>query len=247
MTEFGEGGIRTLGWRGTTLVGTSSTGGMWHYDTRTGVGRLLGHTLTGRPVTIRSMAEGPDGRLYAGGFLTGGLAAYQPGSGATQFWPNVGQSEGMASHQGKLYLGVHPGGRVYEFDGSGKLWGLTPDTLFEMDPATGQTLRTVKHQPYLWETQTQVWHDTNLVFHVGISVGQDAEQGVPDRPGDDAVDADRPAGLEPGEGPRRQHVHVAQREFLHLSGLLTRAGRSGTERGGRHRLRGGVPDDRVHR
>ncbi|MGW5680039.1 hypothetical protein ACWEV4_34075, partial [Streptomyces sp. NPDC003860] len=114
MTEFGEGGIRTLGWRGTTLVGTSSTGGIWHYDTKTGVGRLLDHTLTGQPVTIRSMAEGPDGRLYAGGFLTGGLVAYQPGTGATQFWPNVGQSEGMASHQGKLYLGVYPGGRVYE-------------------------------------------------------------------------------------------------------------------------------------
>lgn len=296
MSDFGEGGIRTLGWRGTTLVGTSSTGGMWHYDSKTGVGRLLGHTLTGQLVTIRSMAEGPDGRLYAAGFLTGGLAAYEPVTGATQFWPQVGQSEGMASHQGKLYLGVYPGGRIYEFDGiaprllvnltqqeqdrpfslvsagnwvafgtvpksgteggalglvnpvtgenrirrniipghsivgvthrdgivygatsvfggtgkpldtvakvfaydiatdkllwqsapvagdlalgelsfdgSGKLWGLTPDAVFEMDPATGETLRTVKHQTYPWETQTQVWHDTNLVFHAGYLWGK---------------------------------------------------------------------------
>ncbi|MFI6288369.1 PQQ-binding-like beta-propeller repeat protein [Streptomyces sp. NPDC051018] len=296
MTEFGEGGIRTLGWRGNTLVGTSSTGGIWHYDRRTGKGRLLDGTLTGQPVAIRSMTEGPDGRLYAGGFFTGGLAAYDPGTGATQFWPRVGQSEGMVTHQGKLYLGVYPGGRIYEFDGtapklllnlteqeqdrpfslvsagdwlafgtvpksgteggalglvnpatgesrirrniipghsvvgvtyrdgvvygatsvfggtgrpldtvakvfaydiaadrllwqsapvpgdlalgelafdgSGKLWGLTPDALFEMDPATGETLRTAKHQTYPWENQTQVWHDTDLVFHAGLLWGK---------------------------------------------------------------------------
>ncbi|MFF0450719.1 hypothetical protein ACFYT4_30765 [Streptomyces sp. NPDC004609] len=296
MSEFGEGGIRTLGWHGTTLVGTSSTGGIWHYNRRTGRGKLLDGSLTGRPVTIRSMAEGPDGRLYAGGFFTGGLAAYEPATGATQFWPRVGQSEGMATHKGKLYLGVYPGGRIYEFDGTepklllnlteqeqdrpfslvsagdwlafgtvpksgtvggalglinpatgesrikrniipghsvvgvtyrdgvvygatsvfggvgkpldtvakvfaydiaadkllwqsapvpgdlalgeiafddkGRLWGLTPDALYEMDPATGETLRTARHQTYPWETATQVWHDTNLVFHAGYLWGK---------------------------------------------------------------------------
>ncbi|WP_407565700.1 hypothetical protein [Streptomyces sp. 184] len=296
MTEFGEGAVRPLGWRGDTLVGTSSTGGMWHYDSRTGTGRLLDDSLTGLPVSIRSMAEGPDGRLYAGGFFTGGLVAYEPATGATQFWPRVGQSEGMVTHNGKLYLGVYPGARIYEFDGDepklllnlheqeqdrpftlvsagdwlafgtvpksgtvggalglidpatgesrvrrnivpghsvvgvahrdgvvygatsafggvgtpqdtvakvfaydiaadkvlwesapvpgdlalgeiafddrGRLWGLTPDAVFEMDPATGETLRTAKHQTYPWETATQVWHDTNLLFHAGYLWGK---------------------------------------------------------------------------
>ncbi|WP_405678082.1 PQQ-like beta-propeller repeat protein [Streptomyces sp. NBC_01511] len=296
MTEFGEGAVRPLGWRGNTLVGTSSTGGMWHYDRKAGTGKLLDGSLTGLPVSIRSLAEGPDGRVYAGGFFTGGLAAYDPATGASQFWPGVGQSEGMVTHQGKLYLGVYPGARIYEFDGEapklllnlheqeqdrpfsmvsagdwlafgtvpkvgtvggalglinpatgesrvkrniipghsvvgvtyrdgvvygatsvfggvgtpqdtvakvfaydiatdkllwqsapvpgdlalgelafdegGKLWGLTPDALFEMDPATGETLRTAKHQTYPWESATQVWHDTNLVFHAGYLWGK---------------------------------------------------------------------------
>ncbi|MFG1681649.1 hypothetical protein ACGFNP_15915 [Nonomuraea sp. NPDC049269] len=286
FTDFGGGAARPLGWMGRTLVGTSSTGRMWHYDRKSGRGRLFDSTLTGQPVSIRSMGIGPDGRVYAGGFFTGGLAAYDPATGASQFWPNVGQSEGIVTHKGKLYLGVYPGARIYEFDGTeprlllgladqeqdrpfamvsagdwlafgtvpkagtvggalglldpatgksvirrnlipgqsiialayrdgvlygttsafggtstpqgdaahafaydiatdtlkwtstpvpgdlslgsitfdgeGKLWGLSPDTLFELDPATGTVLRTVKHQTYPWSTATQVWLDTNI-------------------------------------------------------------------------------------
>ncbi|OUC89016.1 hypothetical protein [Streptosporangium minutum] len=296
FTEFGGGAARTLGWVGHTLVGTGSTGRIWNYDRKTGEGRLLAGTLTGQPVSIRSMTTGPDGRIYAGGFFTGGLAAYDPATGRTQSWPDIGQSEGLVTHKGKLYLGVYPGARIYEFDGTafkqlldlrdqeqdrpfamvsagewlafgtvprvgtvggvfglydpatgrkvikrnivpghsiiglayrdgvvygttsafggvgvpqgdaaqmfaydiatdsikwrtapvpgdlalgsitfddaGKLWGLTPDALFEVDPATGQTLRTAKHQTYPWQNQTQVWLDTNIEFHAGALWGK---------------------------------------------------------------------------
>ncbi|MFC4120424.1 PQQ-binding-like beta-propeller repeat protein [Nonomuraea zeae] len=296
FTEYGEGAARPLGWLGHTLVGTSSTGRIWHYDRKTGKGRLLDAALTGQPVSIRSLGTGPDGRVYAGGFFTGGLAAYDPATGESQYWQNVGQSEGIVTHKGKLYLGVYPGARIYEFDGtapkqllslgdqeqdrpfamvsagdwlafgtvpksgtvggalglldpatgrtvirrniipghsiiglayrdgvvygatsafggtstpqgdaavvfaydiatdtvrwrtepvagdlalgsitfdaSGRLWGLTPDALFELDPATGQTLRTAKHQTYPWSTATQVWLDTNIVFHQGLLWGK---------------------------------------------------------------------------
>jgi hypothetical protein len=286
FTDFGGGAVRPLGWIGDLLVGTASTGRIWQYDLKTGTGRLLDGTLTGQPVSIRSMGLGPDGRVYAGGFFTGGLAAYDPSTGESEFWPNVGQSEGIVSHNGKLYLGVYPGARIYEFengtprllaslgdqeqdrpfamvsagdwlafgtvpksgtvggalglldpatgrtvirrnivpghsiiglayrdgvvygatsafggistpqgdaayvfaydiatdkilwqtapvagdlalgsitfDAAGNLWGLTPDALFELDPATGQTLRTTKHQTYPWQTVTQVWLDTYI-------------------------------------------------------------------------------------
>ncbi|MDR8411084.1 hypothetical protein MTP10_20420 [Nonomuraea sp. 3-1Str] len=286
FTDLGGGAARTLGWNGRTLVGTSSTGRLWHYDRHSRRGKLFESTLTGQPVSIRSMAVGPDGRVYAGGFFTGGLAAYDPATGQSQFWPNVGQSEAIVTHKGKLYLGVYPGARIYEFDGTeprkllelagqeqdrpfamvsagdwlafgtvpkagsvggalglldpatgrtvirrnlipgqsiialayrdgvlygttsafgatgvpqgdaahafaydiatdslrwtstpvagdlalgsitfdgdGRLWGLSPDALFELDPATGQALRTVKHQTYPWSTATQVWLDTNI-------------------------------------------------------------------------------------
>ncbi|MFG6198869.1 hypothetical protein [Nonomuraea sp. JJY05] len=295
FTGYGEGAARPLGWLGHTLVGTSSTGRIWQFDRKTGQGRLLDGTLNGQPVSIRSLGTGPDGRVYAGGFFTGGLAAYDPATGQAQNWPNVGQSEGIVTHKGKLYLGVYPGARIYEFDGSaprllldlggqeqdrpfamisagdwlafgtvpkagthggalglldpatgrnvirrdlvpghsiiglayrdgvvygatsafggtstprgdaaafaydiatdslkwqstpvpgdlalgsiafdgdGRLWGLTPDTLFELDPATGRTVRSVKHQTYPWSSATQVWLDTNLVFHEGSLWGK---------------------------------------------------------------------------
>ncbi|MBB5078352.1 hypothetical protein [Nonomuraea endophytica] len=296
FTDFGGGAARPLGWRGDVLVGTSSTGRMWHYDRRTGKGRMFESTVTGQHVSIRSLGNGPDGRVYAGGFFTGGLAAYDPKTGQSQFWPNVGQSEGIVTHKGKLYLGVYPGARIYSFDGdtptqllslsdqeqdrpfamisagewlafgtvpksgtvggalgllnpdtgqkiikrnlvpghsviglayrdgvvygatsafggistpqdtaakvfaydiaadtlrwvtapvagdlalgsitfddAGRLWGLTPDAVFEMDPVTGQTLRTAKHQTYPWATATQVWLDTNLEFHNGMLWGK---------------------------------------------------------------------------
>ncbi|WP_143590335.1 hypothetical protein [Thermoactinospora rubra] len=296
FSDYGGGAARTLGWVGHTLVGTGSTGRIWHYDRKTGRGRLLDSTLTGQPVSIRSMGTGPDGHVYAGGFFTGGLAAYDPATGRSRFWPNVGQSEGIVAHKGRLYLGVYPGARIYEFDGTaprlllsltgqeqdrpfamvsagdwlafgtvpksgtvggalgllnsetgekivkrnlvpgqsiiglthrdgvlygttsafggiatpqgdaahafaydlathtlkwqtapvpgdlalgsitfddrGRLWGLTPDALFELDPATGRTLRTVKHQTYPWSAVTQVWLDTHIAFHNGYLWGK---------------------------------------------------------------------------
>jgi hypothetical protein len=295
FTEYGEGAARPLGWLGDVLVGTSSTGRIWQFDRKSGQGRLLDSTLTLQPVSIRTLGAGPDGRVYAGGFFTGGLAAYDPATGEAVNWPNVGQSEGIVTHKGKLYLGVYPGARIYEWDGTaprlllnlsgqeqdrpfamisagdwlafgtvpksgahggalglldpatgrsvirrdiipghsiigltyrdgiiygatsafggtstprgeavafaydiatdsllwqttpvpgdlalgsitfddaGRLWGLTPDALFELDPATGQTVRSVKHQTYPWSTATQVWLDTYLFFHKGFLWGK---------------------------------------------------------------------------
>ncbi|NUT39123.1 MAG: PQQ-like beta-propeller repeat protein [Thermoactinospora sp.] len=295
FTDYGGGAARTLGWVGDTLIGTGSTGRIWHYNRTTGKGRLLDGTLTGQPVSIRSLGNGPDGRVYGGGFFTGGLAAYDPATGESQFWPNVGQSEGITTHKGKLYLGVYPGARIYEFengtpkllanlseqeqdrpfamvsagdwlafgtvpksgtlggalslldpatgtlrvrrdiipgqsviglayrdgvvygatsafggistpqgqgtlfaydiaadalkwqtvpvegdlslgsitfDDQGRLWGLTPDALYEVDPATGRTLRVSKHGTYPWSTAVQVWLDTNIVFHDGYLWGK---------------------------------------------------------------------------
>ncbi|WP_406313619.1 WD40 repeat domain-containing protein [Streptosporangium sp. NBC_01639] len=292
FTDFGGGAARTLGWIGHTLVGTASTGKLWTYDRKSGKATTFESTLTGQPVSVRSMGVGPDGRIYGGGFFTGGLAAYDTATGQTQFWPNVGQSEGIVTHKGKLYLGVYPGARIYEFDGTepelllslteqeqdrpfamvsagdllafgtvpktgtaggalglydpatgrtvirrnivpnhsiiglayrdgvvygatsafgglgrpldtaayvfaydiatdtvkwksapvpgdlalgsitfdetGHLWGMTPDALFEMDPATGQTLRTARHQVYSWSSQTQVWLDTAIEADAGV-------------------------------------------------------------------------------
>jgi hypothetical protein len=248
-------------------------------------------------VAIRSVAAGPDGLVYAGGFFTGGLATYNPTTGQTLGHRGIGQIEGMTAHAGRMYFGVYPGAQIYEFDpgqpwapgsnprrimylaereqdrpfawtsagdvvafgtvpkqgaiggalglydpatgestvirdvvpghsivgltyangmvygatsawggadqpggdvamvfafdlatrtvrwqtapvpgdlstgglaidSAGHLWGLTPDALFVIDPATGTTLRYRKLWSYPWDTVKNVWLDTNLVFRM---------------------------------------------------------------------------------
>ncbi|MFD0476962.1 hypothetical protein ACFQ0B_58665 [Nonomuraea thailandensis] len=46
FTGYGGGAARPLGWLGPVLVGTSSTGHIWHFDRRTGRGKLIESTLT---------------------------------------------------------------------------------------------------------------------------------------------------------------------------------------------------------
>ncbi|GAA2210777.1 hypothetical protein GCM10009850_062360 [Nonomuraea monospora] len=66
FTGHGGGAARPLGWLGPVLVGTSSTGHIWHYDRRTGRGKLLKSTLTPLHVSVRAMGGGP---RAAGRFL----------------------------------------------------------------------------------------------------------------------------------------------------------------------------------
>ncbi|WP_117208420.1 PQQ-binding-like beta-propeller repeat protein [Allorhizocola rhizosphaerae] len=139
FTDLGDGAPRPLGWihvpgaRGQTLVGTASGGGMWHYRPHEGTGRRIETTLTAQAVAIRSLAAGPDGLVYAGGFFSGGLATFDPASGNTVGRKGIGQIEGMIAHGGKMYLGVYPNARVYEYDPSVP-WqrGSNPRLLFEL-------------------------------------------------------------------------------------------------------------------
>lgn len=65
--------------------------------------------LPGAPVGIESLGVGPDGDVYTGGYLVGGLAGYSPmRSDQSVAVPGVGQPEGMAALGDTLYLGVYP-------------------------------------------------------------------------------------------------------------------------------------------
>lgn len=125
--DFGTGGIRTLGWArvpgrpGKTLIGSVSTGKLWHYHPKSGEGQFIDGTLTDQPVAIRSLAAGPDGLVYAGGFFTGGLASYDPETGDTTGYRGIGQIEGMIAHAGLMYFGVYPGAEIHEYD-PGRAW-----------------------------------------------------------------------------------------------------------------------------
>ncbi|WP_010268720.1 WD40 repeat domain-containing protein [Paenibacillus senegalensis] len=98
------------------LVGVNRDGSYWVFDPEHESYQHYDLQLTGQPVAIQSLTPGPDHDIYIGGYFTGGLARYDVRSGELQQFKGIGQTEGLISGQGKLYLGVYPKAIVYEYD-----------------------------------------------------------------------------------------------------------------------------------
>ena len=91
-----------------------------------------------------------DGRVYGGGYFSGGLVAWNPATAEWSVYDFYHQIEGIATHKGIRYLGVHPNAEIYAFDGQGHLFGITAGMGFELDPATRQVLRTKEYVAGNW-------------------------------------------------------------------------------------------------
>ncbi|WP_143590333.1 PQQ-binding-like beta-propeller repeat protein [Thermoactinospora rubra] len=115
---------RGIGWAelglpdypGKSVVGLLWRGLMFRYNPQTGAKSFVQTGVRGEPIDITALAEGPDGRVYAGGFLNGGFAAIDAGTGEREMFRTFSQSEDMTSHDGKLYIGAYPEARVYAYD-----------------------------------------------------------------------------------------------------------------------------------
>jgi hypothetical protein len=103
---------------GQSLVMIDYIGRLWKYNPTTGNSSVALATIPGEPVVIRSLGRGPDGRIYSSGLGSGGLAYYDPGTGAmSQFQRGtVGQADEMLSVGSQLWLGVYPGANLLRFD-----------------------------------------------------------------------------------------------------------------------------------
>lgn len=115
---------RGIGWAelglpdypGRSIVGLLWRGLMFRYNPTTGAHSFVQTTIEGEPIDITALSEGPDGRVYAGGFLNGGFAAIDPGTGVREEFHTFSQSEAMTTHAGRLYVGAYPDARVYAYD-----------------------------------------------------------------------------------------------------------------------------------
>ena len=138
---------RGIGWAelglpdypGKSIVGLLWRGLMYRYNPATGARSFVQTTIEGEPIDITALSDGPDGRVYAGGFLNGGFAAIDPDSGAREEFHTFSQSEGMVRHDGRLYVGAYPEARVYEYDPA-KPWNSpeyspSPQPLPDANPA----------------------------------------------------------------------------------------------------------------
>ncbi|HBN86505.1 MAG TPA: hypothetical protein DDZ89_22030, partial [Clostridiales bacterium] len=92
------------------------------------------------PTDLRSIASGPDGRIYSNGYLIGGAGAYTIGSNEpSRQYKMIGQAENMVTVGERIYLGVYPGGSLYMFNPYKETDGKTnPLKLFSLGEAEKQ-------------------------------------------------------------------------------------------------------------
>lgn len=115
------------------VVGALSDGRMWQYDPATDTGSLdYVQGLVGTAVTPRAMAVGPDGKVYQGGYFSGGLSSYDPATGGWSFRGFPKQAEGMVTHAGKLYLGTYTGAEIFAYDPAAPWSAANPRSVFSL-------------------------------------------------------------------------------------------------------------------
>ena len=112
---FGWLDLNDPNWPGSTLVGTNYQGKTWRWNTTTGTGDTIESDVPGAAANLRSGTEGPDGKIYFGSYLAGGLASYDPATGKTERVADLPQAEAMTTHDGAVYAGGYPRGDVIQY------------------------------------------------------------------------------------------------------------------------------------
>ncbi|WP_181346946.1 WD40 repeat domain-containing protein [Thalassobacillus sp. CUG 92003] len=132
---------RGLGWiniggkeyPGKTLVGITWNGDIRHYNPITGNHRIVPGQIDGQPVDIQSLAQGPNGNIFVGGYFSGGLAEYDYENDQLTEYKGMGQIEGMATHGDTLYMGVYTGAELFSYDPNQAYeYGTNPAKHFEL-------------------------------------------------------------------------------------------------------------------
>ncbi|WP_010268107.1 FIMAH domain-containing protein [Paenibacillus senegalensis] len=86
------------------------------YNLTTGELRSRTVDVPGQPIEIRSIAGGPDGRVYVSG-IQGGTAIYDPVSGIMESRTSgMSQAEGITAIGDVMYFGIYPQARLSVFD-----------------------------------------------------------------------------------------------------------------------------------
>ncbi|MCC5938083.1 MAG: hypothetical protein JJU34_12445 [Lunatimonas sp.] len=68
-----------------------------------------------QPIPIHSLQLGPDGKIWSGGYLAGGNAAFDPATRKSTFLPGMEQTEGMSVLDDWIFFGIYPKGRFYKY------------------------------------------------------------------------------------------------------------------------------------
>ncbi|MEV6152529.1 hypothetical protein AB0L53_19490 [Nonomuraea sp. NPDC052129] len=117
-------------WVDGTLIGLGAAGDgtrIFKYAPATGQwsSRVVGGTPV-LPAAINALGAGPDGKIYTGGYLTGGTGVYDPlrgdaddGNPDTPTRTGLTQTDSLLAHDGRLYIGAYPSAKLYSYDPAG--------------------------------------------------------------------------------------------------------------------------------
>lgn len=102
---------------GPTLIGVAGNASakVIKYNLELGTLKQAVMPLPKQPIDLHITGQGPNGKIYAGGFLPGGMGIYDPGTGLSTN-NSIGQTEGMTSIGDKMYFGTYPGANIFEYD-----------------------------------------------------------------------------------------------------------------------------------
>jgi hypothetical protein len=68
------------------------------------------------PTLFISIAPGPDGRVWVGGYLSGGASVYDPKTKKTQQFGHIGQPEEITTLNEKIFFACYPGAKLVVYD-----------------------------------------------------------------------------------------------------------------------------------
>ncbi|WP_163506389.1 hypothetical protein [Fodinicola acaciae] len=107
--------LRDRDWPGPTLIGLLWRGEMFRYNPRTRKSDVRLTDVPGEPIPLASLSVGATGRLWAGGYLNGGLAQVDPSTGKPSF-NRFAQTESVLDLGTTIWLGTYPDSRFYRYD-----------------------------------------------------------------------------------------------------------------------------------
>ncbi|MET9063655.1 hypothetical protein [Streptosporangium sandarakinum] len=119
--------VTGYGWSGNTLValgGAPAGTKIFKYTPATGQWTSHGvNSVPILPAAINALGTGPDGKIYTGGYLTGGTGVYDPLRGDadddtpdTPTLNGLHQTDSLLASGNRLYIGVYPSAKLYEYD-----------------------------------------------------------------------------------------------------------------------------------
>lgn len=135
LNKVVDGRVKRFGWvtlsdqtnyPGETLVGIVQNNNQTYimkYNPQNGAYRFVQVSGAAKiPGAINMIGSAPDGNIYTGAYLTGGIGVYKPirgdGNDGTEelMYSPISQTDKMAAYNGKMYFGVYPGGNLWEYE-----------------------------------------------------------------------------------------------------------------------------------